>query len=252
MRLATPIQVLAALCLATGLATAQGHDMRAQIEQKMREISQLMRESERLLLEITHVDRLVGRQQEIVRELEKLQQQPPSEAAAAQREERRRELQGRQQEVQRKLEEMLGDQERQAQLTVTQLEELLKSWPRSQQQGGGGGEKDKGRSKPKDERKRLQDQREERKQREPMSPREKRDRQKEEQKRGARKPGDPGSEAARLKRIEAWFVRLPPEIQERINKGDYGAIPPRYRRLVREYTALRAKRESEKRDAEER
>ena len=58
-----------ALLLFCGLATAQDPAIREKIKKQMEEISGLMRESERLLLEITRVDRLVKAQEDIARRL---------------------------------------------------------------------------------------------------------------------------------------------------------------------------------------
>ena len=79
----------------------------------------------------------------------------------------------------------------------------------------------------------------------PDQPRDKKDILKKQKKSSAKKPEDKTQDPRRLKQIQAWIARLPPEQLERINRGDLSFIPDRYRRLVREYTALRAKRESE-------
>ena len=51
---------------------------------------------------------------------------------------------------------------------------------------------------------------------------------------------------SQIARIEAWMARLPPAQLERISRNDYSGFPPRYRRLLREYTRLLAKREAER------
>ena len=83
--------------------------------------------------------------------------------------------------------------------------------------------------------------RKEQKQAQSQSPRDPKD---PERAREDKKPKDE-TEAARLRRIEAWIARLPPEEQERLSRDDLSGVPARYRRLIREYTALRAKREAE-------
>jgi len=236
------------LCLA-GPAAAQGGQMQQKLAEKMKGISHLMRESERLLLEITRVDKLAARQARIVKELEQLRQQtPPAQAAAAAEKEKRQEqLEKEQRELRTRLRRMLDEQARSATLTVQELEQLLKSLPRSQSPSGGrqGRRKTKPRT---EEEKRKARKQEEKKQRQAQQPRRKQDREKE-RRRAEERKRRAASQAARLRQIKAWFTRLPPEEQERIQRGDFSSVPLRYRRLVREYTALRAANESEREEA---
>jgi chromosome segregation ATPase len=243
-----------ALLVCGGVAVAQESALQDKLKKQMEEISRLMRDSERRLLEMTKVDVVVEKQRQIVAELRKLLEQPPPTAdhAAAQgqeRDRRKEELEQQQAELVRKLEEIFEGQKQSAEQTVKELEELLRSLPR--QPGAGQGQPDRNRRRQEQDRqKRLRDEQEERTQKEPRSPRQKRD-QRKDQPTGSQRRKDQTEAAARLRRIEAWIARLPPEDQERINRNDFSTIPHRYRRLVREYTALRAKREAE-RDAEDR
>ncbi|MGH7162664.1 MAG: hypothetical protein ACREID_04210, partial [Planctomycetota bacterium] len=86
-----------------GAAAAQGGV--PDVKKKLEEIADLMRQSERLLLEITQIDRVVESQDEIVRKLKELEDDAPRSPAAApppadeERERARRELQEKQAEV---------------------------------------------------------------------------------------------------------------------------------------------------------
>jgi hypothetical protein len=228
------------------LAAAQGHDMREEMKKKMDEISRLMRESEKLLLEITKVDRLVAQQQEIVRELEGLVPPPRDDAAAqAAHEKKVDELKRQQSEAARRLSELFDGQRQRAETTVRQLEQLLKNWPKQRRQGQPQDQKSK---EQKEREKRLREKQNEQKQNQPQSPRDKKDLLKDKPERGDQRPKDDKQSARSRRHIEAWIASLPPMQQERISRGDLSDIPSRYRRLVREYTALRAKREAESKD----
>lgn len=238
-----------ALLVAAGIAAAQQGATEEAIRKQAAEISRLMRESERLLLEITRVDRLVESQKQVEEELKKLL--PPEqggEGAAGGEEEaaqKRQQLEVKHQELAKRIEEMLAGEKEKADLTVQQLEELLKQLPRQQQQqpGGGGqdpksGEREK-RLKDREEEERKQHQAQQQQQQKPRDP-------KDPQKRTEKRPRSEDPSEARLKRVDAWIAKLPPEEQERINRNDFTRIPLRYRRLVEEYTAQRAKRAAEK------
>lgn len=244
------MRILAVVLLCCGLAAAQDSSLREKLRKQMEEISRLMRDSEGKLLEMTRLETIVEAQQHIVEELEKLLQQPPAEssAAAEQREQHRRQLEAQQKEIARKLEEIFEGQDKSAHRTVEELQELLRSLPRQRHGQGQPDENEKRKQQRQDRQKHLRKDRQERTQEQPRDPRDKR-----EQKRDTRtgkRPKDPTDAASRLRRIEAWIARLPPEDQERINRNDFSTIPPRYQRLVREYTALRAQREAQ--DKEER
>jgi len=248
--------ILAALLLAAGNAAAQENAMVEKLRKQAEEVARLMRESERMLLEITRVDRMVETQEQIVDELRKLvPPEPPPEGAAGGADEetarKRQQLEEKQAELSRRLEHMLSGQKQSAEMTVKQLEELLRSLPRQQSQQQGQGDRDqKPKSSDEERERRLREKREQEKQQQqqPRSPREKGANQKDPKMRGEKRP-EQDTQAARMRRIEAWIARLPPEEQERINRNDFSNIPLRYRRLVEEYTAERAKREAE-RDAE--
>ena len=238
------MRTLAVLVLCCGFAAAQDSALRAKLQKQMEEISRLMRDSEGKLLEMTRVDTIVEAQARIVDELQKLLDQPPpaTKAATEEREKRRQELEEQQEEIAKKLRDMFEGQEQSAGQTVKELQELLRNLPRQRHgQGGKPDDKTKGPRQKQDRQKRLRD-RDEKKQEEPRSPREKRE-QKRDPRTGKRAKDDTQA-GARLRRIEAWIARLPPEDQERINRNDFSTIPPRYQRLVREYTALRAQREA--------
>ena len=242
------MRTLAVVLLCCGLGAAQESALREKLQKQMEEISRLMRDSEGKLLEMTRVDTIVERQEQIVEELRKLLDKPPPAADAAaekreQREQRRQELEEQQQEITRRLREIFEGQKKSADQTVKELQELLRSLPRQQHGQGQGGDKQKQRQK-QDRQKRLRDKAEERTQEQPRSPREKREQKRDP--RTGKRPEDETEAAARLRRIDAWIARLPPEDQERINRNDFSTIPPRYQRLVREYTALRAQREARK------
>ncbi len=230
---------LAALVLCSTLAQAQGEDMRDKMRKRMEEISRLMRESERLLLDITKVDRLVARQQEIVRELEKLEPPKQNDPASAARQKRAEELNQQQAEAARRLSELFDGQKQRGERTVAELMALLRNWPMERR-----------RSSPRpDHKSKAQRQRErqhEQKQRsESNRPRNEKNKLKNQKQR--RKRIEDKKQANRaLHAYEAWIVTLPPKQQERISRGDLSDIPQPYRSLVREYTALRAKREAER------
>jgi hypothetical protein len=245
------MRILAVVFLFCGFAAAQDSALREKLQKQMEEISRLMRDSEGRLLEMTRVDTIVEAQERIVDELQKLLDQPPpaTKAAAEEREKRRRELEEQQEEIAKKLREMFEGQERSAGQTVKELQELLRNLPRQRQGQGGKPDDKKSRQRQKQDRQKRLQNRDEKKQEEPRSPREKREQKRDP--RTGKRTGDDTEAGARLKRIEAWIARLPPEDQERINRNDFSTIPPRYQRLVREYTALRAQheaREEEKKD----
>ena len=235
---------LAVVMLCCGLAAAQDSAMREKLQKQMEAISRLMRDSEGKLLEMTRVDTIVEEQERIVEELRKLLDKPPpaNDAAAEQREQSRRKLEAQQGEITRKLKEMFEGQQKSANQTVKELQELLRSLPRQPHGQSQGKPNDKKERQRQDRQKRLRKDREEKTQKEPRSPREKRE-QKRDQRPGKRAK-DETEAAGRMRRIEAWITRLPPEDQDRINRNDFSTIPPRYRRLVREYTALRAQHEA--------
>lgn len=237
------MRILAVVLLCCGFAAAQGSSLREKLRKQTEEIARLMRDSEDKLLEMTRLETIAEAQEQIVEELEKLLEQPPPAAGAAakQREKRRQELEAQQDEIARKLKQIFEGQERSAQQTVKELQELLKSLPR--QRHGQGQQDDKQKKKQRQDRqKRLREERKERTQEQPRHPRDKREQRRDT--RTSKRPKDRSEAASRLKRIEAWIARLPPEDQERINRNDFSTIPPRYQRLVREYTALRAQREA--------
>jgi len=235
------------LLLAAGIAAAQGGAIDDKIREQVAEISRLMRESERLLLEITRVDRLVETQKQIEEEMKKLlppEQPAEGGAGADEQAQKRQQLEAKHAEISQRLQEMLQGEREKAAMTVQQLEELLKRLPQQQQPMGGGGS---GEPQSKEEReKRLREQQEERKQHEPMSPRREHEETKDRQQRTDKRRAADETAAARIKRTEAWIARLPPEDQERINRNDFSRVPARYRPLVEEYTAHRAKREAER------
>jgi hypothetical protein len=235
---------LSLLC-AAGFAAAQQGAIEEEIRKQAAEISRLMRESERLLLEITRVDRLVETQKQVEEELKKLlpPEQDGGAAGGEENAQKRQQLEQKHQELKQRLEEMLSGEREKADLTVQQLEELLKRLPRQQQQQGGG----QGDPKQEEREKRLRDREEqEQKQHQPQGeqqqPRDPKDKQPRTDK---RPPPPPDPAAARLRRVEAWIARLPPEDQAKINRNDFSRIPSRYRKLVEEYTAQRAKRAAE-------
>ena len=237
------MRTLAVALLLCGLAAAQDSAMREKLQKQMEEIARLMRDSEDKLLEMTRVETVIEKQRQIVEELEKLLKTPPPAAAAAaeQREQRRQELEAQQEEVTRKLKEMFEGQERSAQQTVKELAELLRNLPRRPHgQGGQPDDKNKRQKQKQDRQKRLRKDRKEKTQEQPKSPRDKREQKRDP--RTGKRTKDQTEAASRLRRIEAWIARLPPEDVERINRNDFSTIPPRYRQLVREYTALRAQR----------
>jgi len=239
------MRTLSVFLLCCGVAAAQGAAMEEKIKKQMEEISGLMRDSERLLLELTKVDQVVTAQETVVEELRKLQQDapPPDADARARQEQRKKELEGRQAELTKKLEAMFDGQKDKAERTVRELQDLLRNLPRHQSGGGGESDEQRRQRQKKEQQKQLRDRKEEQKQRanEPKGPREK----KEQKSQRARRQRDKSEEAARQRRIEAWIARLPPEDQARINRNDLSTIPLRYRKLVQEYTANRATREAE-------
>jgi len=197
--LTTLTALLVGLAVPAGPAHAQGQNMREEMRKRMEEISRLMRESEKLLLEIT---------------------------------------------VANQLNRLFDGQKQRGEGAAHQLMELLKNWPKNRQQGQSQPDQDKKKqkkSKPKPEK----DKHKELKNRDkPQSPRDKKELFKKKPERGKR-PQDKKQAARQGRRIDAWIASLPPEQLERINRGDLGFIPARYRRLLREYTAKRAKREAE-------
>lgn len=241
------------LLVAAGIAAAQQGAMEDAARKQAEEVSRLMRESERLLLEITRVDRLVESQKQVEEELKKLI--PPEQggggAAEEERSRQREQLQAKQAEIRRSLEEMLAGQKENANLTVQQLQELLRNMPK-QPGGGGGGDSQKPPSQEERE-KRLREKQEERKQHQPQAPRKPEDDPKKQQRSDKSKPPETPQDP-RMDRAKAWIAKLPPEDQERINRNDYSRVPSIYRDLVRDYTAGRAKRaaEEEKESATER
>ena len=239
------MRALSVFLLCCGVAAAQGSAMKDKVKKQMEEISRLMRDSERLLLELTKVDQVVAAQTEVVDELRKLQEQtPPKDAAArAQREQGKKKLEGRQGELTRKFEEMFKGQKARGERAVYELQELLRNLPRQQNGGGGDSDEKRRRRQQRDRQKQLREQqREQKQQQNQLGPRDKRERR---ELRSERRPRDKTEGAARQRRVEAWIARLPPEDQARINRNDLSTIPTRYRKLVREYTAARAKREAE-------
>jgi hypothetical protein len=221
------------------------------MKKQMAEISRLMRESERLLLEMTKADRLVEQQRRIVDELEKLKQpESPSEGTAAEEtdanKQKRKQLKQRQSELRQRLEKLFENQEQAANLTEQQLVTLLRNLPK-----GGQGQmspsmspgSEKEGQKPSDEKKSEQKSNDPKQKPETEGDGDSQSSREREEKKKREKE-------AQLNRYDAWVARLPRAQQERIIRGDFSGFPPRYRRLLREYTRLRAEREVErKRDA---
>jgi len=237
------VRTTLSLLVAAGIAAAQQGAMEDAARKQAEEVSRLMRESERLLLEITRVDRLVESQKQVEEELKKLipPEQEGGGAAEEERARQREQLQAKQAGIRRSLEEMLAGQKENANLTVQQLQELLKNMPK--QPMGGGGDSQKPLS-PEEREKRLREKQEERKQHQPQAPRKPEDDPKKQQRSDKSKPPETPQEA-RMTRAKAWIAKLPPEDAERINRNDFSRIPSIYRDLVRDYTAGRAKRAAE-------
>jgi hypothetical protein len=237
------MRALVVILACCSIAAAQGSAVREKLQKQMEEISRLMRDSEGRLLEMTRVDAIIEKQEQVVEELKKLLDKPPpaTDAATEQVEKRRQELEAQQEEIQRRLEEMFEGQKKSAIRTVEELRELLRNLPRQRHGQGQPDEKQKRQKKrEQEEQKRLRN-RDERTQEMPRHPRDKREKR---DRRTGKRAKDKTEAAARLRRIEAWIARLPPEDLERINRNDFSKVPPRYRPLVREYTALRAQREA--------
>jgi len=223
---------------------------------KMAEISQLMRESERLLLEMTKIEQIVAQQRRVVEQLEKLKTPKQNDPAGGTEQERkqkqeqqqaaekkqREQLQQKQAELRRKLEDLFKNQDRASSGSVLALEELLRNLPAGGGQGGGSGppqpqqrgneKKKKAQEKKQNEKKGKKEKSEQDKQRDGET----RDEKREEKER---------EKESQIDRIEAWIARLPRTQLEAINRNDFSSFPPRYRRLLREYTRRRAKREAE-------
>jgi len=250
-------------------AAAQGHSTGAEIEKQMTEISRLMRESERLLLEMTKIDRLVEQQRRLVEELKKLK--PPEQDANQQNAEgdtdeqkkaqqeaeaaKRKQLQEKQAELRRKLEKLFKNQDDASRSTVQQLEKLLRNLPSGGGGGGSGGTPDPNSQQPKPgEEPDNKEQKQNDGKKDPKKDKQGQDGDKPEQQTRQEQEKQEKEKKARsqLARIEAWMARLPPAQQERISRNDFSGFPPRYRRLLREYTRLRAKREAEERPDDER
>jgi hypothetical protein len=234
-----------ALLVAAGWAAAQQGSIEEQIRKQAEEVSRLMRESERLLLEISRVERLVETQKQLEEELRKLL--PPEGGQGATDDERARqraELQAKQEALRKELEGMLAGQKENSTLTVQQLEELLKSMPRRPMGGGGGDPKEK--TPEEEQRKRMQEKQDERKQHQPGTPRKPEDQPKDPQQRSDGKKPPESAESARDRRIAAWIANLPAEERERINRNDLSRVPLIYRSFLEEYTTRRAKRAAEK------
>ncbi len=234
-------------------AAAQEGDPRAEMKQKMEEIARLMRESERGLLDISRLGRLLEEQAAIVEKLKQLEPPEAGSAAAsaektpeqAEREKQQQRLRERQRAVAERLKKLFEDQKGSAERSVEEIEKLLQALPRGQQQGGSESGEEGMRPKPREERDRRLDAPEERRQEEPKDGREAKEKDREPKPGAGKKPETEAEAAEQRRRINAWIARLPPEVVERLNRNDYSAIPARYQRLVRELTALRAKREAE-------
>ncbi len=241
------------LALLAPRADAQEGDPREEMKRRMEEIARLMRESERGLLDISRLGRLLEEQAAIVEKLKQLEP-PPAEGAAAnpaqtpeqaEREKQQQRLRERQAAVAERLRKLFEDQKASASRSVEEIERLLQSLPRGEQQSGSE-PGDRG-EKPKpggNEEKRL-DAPEEKRQEKPQDGREAKEKDREPKPGSGEKPETEAEAAEQRRRINAWIARLPPEVVERLNRNDYSAIPARYQRLVRELTALRAKREAE-------
>ncbi|MHC4340363.1 MAG: hypothetical protein ACYSX0_09160 [Planctomycetota bacterium] len=240
-----PAMILTVLALLPCVPAARAQDQMGKMRQKMEEISRLMRESEELLLQLTKVDRLIAGQQELIRKLKELE--PPLETASAEeaREKKRSELRNKQREIEQNLQQMLENQEQICELTVEELQKLLEALPRQQGMGQGNQKHRQQKKRQKDEERRLREKQQEQKQKDSKSPRNKKDLFKDrERKDGTQRPrSETGSPGRRM--IQAWIASLPPADAERLLRGDFSKVPARYRRLVREYTILRARREAE-------
>jgi len=229
------------------------------IGKKMAEISRLMRESERLLLEMTKIEQIVAQQRRVVEQLEKLktpkqddpaggtqQEQDQQKQDQAQRQEaekkQREQLLQKQAELRRKLEDLFKNQDSASSGSVAALEELLRNLPTGRGQGGGSGppqpQQSGNEKKKKAQEKKQNEKKGEKEKNKKDKPRdgETRDEKREEKER---------EKESQIDRIEAWIARLPRAQLEAINRNDYSSFPPRYRRLLREYTRRRAKREAE-------
>lgn len=244
-------RTLLALLVAAGFAAAQQGAMEEKLRQQVADISRLMRESERLLLEISRVDRLVEAQRQVEEELKKLlppEQNGQGGGGGEERAAERQQLQSKHAEISQRLEEMLRGERDRGQEAAQRIQELLDSLPRQQQMQQGGSKDPKDKAQEEREKRLREREEQDRKQHQPQSPRQQRDEQKDRRERDERKPRTPEEEqaAAAAKRVEAWIARLPPEDQERINRNDFSRVPIQYRKLVEEYTAQRAKREAER------
>jgi len=234
--------VLAALCALSVPVAAQGQ-MGENEMQKMRksmdEIANLMRASEQLLLDVSNVDRLVQSQKDVDAKLQELLKDPPppqqanASQAAEQRRQKQEQLEKKQGELKEKLQRLLQGQGQSGQALERSLAELLRSWPQSNSQMSQ-------RPDPKNDRKKKKKSGADESQK---KPRDSRDRMLKEKER--KKKDEERKKSALERRVDAWLVRLPPEEQERLRRGDFSNVPQRYRRLVERYTINAAKREAE-------
>ena len=234
----TLVTPLFAVLLLGGAAYAQG-SQREEVKKKMEEISDLMRESEQLLIEAANSGQIFAEKNEVARKLEELlkQEKPPPEAAAraqAERQRQQEELEGKQQELDIKLTRLLDGQSQSGRALVGKLEDLLRKWPPSTEQSQRP-ERDSKSRQPKP----RQD---EQKQRQPRDPRNKLQRERDRQRQKAK---DREKQLMQQRLADAWLARLPPEEQERLRRGDFSNIPQRYRRLVERYTMNAARSEAE-------
>ncbi|MFB3066895.1 MAG: hypothetical protein ACE10D_10335, partial [Planctomycetota bacterium] len=204
------------------------------LQKQMKEISRLMQESERELLELTTLDRIVKQQSELRRKLEELERakEPETEAKREARRKKRGELERGQEQTRRRIADLLQGPEMRGHQLVSSLEKLLRSMPRGSKGGGRGGKQGK-QPKP-----RQLDPNKEQMQTQPKDGKRTKNEPRE------RKPEDkPGSGADARRRVEAWLARLPPEEQELIRRGDLSGVPLRYRPIIERITVERAARE---------
>ncbi len=235
--------LLATFLVLTGPAAAQGGpgapgggDPREEIKKRMDEISNLMRASELLLLEVSNVDRLVQSQKAVDAELQKLLKDPPQQSdtapAAEARREKQDQLEKKQGDLKEKLQRLLQGQGQSGKALERSLAELLRAWPK-----GGRGPSS---NSPKNDRQKKKKDGGDKSQKKPRDPQDKMLRDKERKKRNEER-----RKSALERKVDAWLARLPPEEQERLRRGDFSNVPQRYRRLVERYTINAAKREAE-------
>jgi len=213
--LALTVAFLVALPLAAALAQEEGEKQPFDMEGAIRKVEELLKESERLLVESLKPER-------------------PSEEAAEKAE-----------EAGRAIDDLLNESRKSGEEATDLMAEIVKNAPR-RPGGGGGGEEHQ--QQPKDGEKEEPSDQSEVDEKDPKNSKDgepESDQKKEgEPETGKKKPESKKDEPSDPDLEKEWLAGLPPEVRKDFENRNWDEIPPKWREIIRKYMKELADSES--------